>query len=338
MVHIGLSYVSHAGPVTSNEIVESAIFAEKHAYHSVWVPELYYNRECHTILGAIAGRTKRIKLAPAVVNPVTRHPSLIAMGIATLDELSGGRAILGLGTGGRIGAAVHGIPLEHRGMEYGSPVRRLRECLLLVRRLLDGERINFEGEFYKMDNVVLEFKSIKRRIPIYLGQQGPHMMRLIGEIADGVILTIVCSEQYIRQAISQIADGARNAGRDPREIDITARIVVSMSSDGVKARQAAKEIVGKVLIHPGSRPVVEASGIDLNDLNALRGAVEKNDRKELFRLVKDEWVDMLTASGTPAECREKLDAYRKAGVKLPLIVPIGRNYIDVIREMVRDKR
>jgi len=302
------------------------------------VPELYYDRECHTILGAIAVQTRRIRLATSVVNPVTRHPSLIAMGIATLDELSGGRAILGLGSGGRIGAAVHGIPLEHRGMEHGNPVRRLRECIGLVRRLLDGERISFEGEFYRMEEVGIEFKPVKKRIPIYLGQQGPYMMRLTGEIADGVILTLVCSESYIRQAIRQIAEGAKKVGRNPREIDITARIVVSMSHDGVKGRQAAKEIVGKVLVHPGSRPVVEASGIDLDEVKPLRDAVERNDRKALLRLVKDEWVEMLTASGTPSECRERLDAYRKAGVNMPLIVPIGRNYRDAIREMARDKR
>ncbi len=335
---IGLSYVTHAGPVKSNEIVESAVYAERYGYHSVWVPELYYDRECQTILGAIAAKTRRIKLATSVVNPVTRHPSLIAMGIATLDELSGGRAILGLGSGGRIGAAVHGIPLEHKGMEHGNPVRRLRECIGLVRRLLEGGRLSFEGEFYRMEEVGLEFKPVKRRIPIYLGQQGPAMMRLTGEVADGVILTLVCSESYIRQAISQIAEGAMRVGRSPREIEITARIVVSMSPDGVKGRQAAKEIVGKVLVHPGSKPVVEASGIDLEEVKPLREALEKNDGKALARLVRDEWVEMLTASGTPAECRERLEEYRKAGVRIPLVVPIGRNYRDVIREMARDKR
>lgn len=333
MARLGLSYVTHAGPVKSSEIVESAVYAERCGYHSVWVPELYYDRECHTLLGAIAAQTRRIRLATSVVNPVTRHPSLIAMGIATLDELSSGRAILGLGSGGRIGAAVHGIPLEHRGVESGSPVKRLRECIELVRRLLNGERVLYEGEFYRMDDVALEFKPARRRIPIYLGQQGPMMMRLTGEIADGVILTLVCSESYIKQAIDQIAEGARRAARDPKEVDITARIVVSMSYDGRRGRQAAKEIVGKVLVHPGSVPVVKASGIELEEIKPLREALERNDMQTLTKLVKDEWVDMLTASGTPAECRDRLEEYRRAGVKLPLVVPIGKNYRDVIREM-----
>ncbi|MEM3096666.1 MAG: LLM class flavin-dependent oxidoreductase [Nitrososphaerota archaeon] len=338
MGRLGLSYVTHAGPTKSSEIVEAAVYAERYGYHSVWVPELYYDRECHTLLGAIAAQTKRIRLATSVVNPVTRCPSLIAMGIATLDEISGGRAVLGLGSGGRIGAAVHGIPLEHKGVEQGSPVRRLRECIELVRRLLGGERVRYVGEFYRLDDVALEFKPVRRNIPIYLGQQGPMMMRLTGQVADGVILTLVCSESYIRQAISQIADGARGAGRNPRELDITARIVVSMSYDGRRGRQEAKGIVGKVLVHPGSIPVVEASGIDLEEVTPLREAVARNDMAALAKLVKDEWVDMLTASGTPTECRDRLDEYRRAGVKMPLIVPIGRNYLEVIREMARDRR
>jgi 5,10-methylenetetrahydromethanopterin reductase len=260
------------------------------------------------------------------------------MSVATLDELSGGRAVLGLGSGGRIGASVHGIPLEHKGITYGSPVRRLRECIQLVRRLLGGERIDYDGEFYRMDDVGLEFKPLKRKIPIYLGQQGPRMMQLTGELADGVILTIICSEKYIQQAIHLIAEGASKAGRDIREIDITARIAVSMSSDGRRALEAAKEIVGRVLIHPGSTPVVEASGIELEEVNLLREAVEKNDRTAIRKLVKNEWVEMLTASGTPRDCRERLDQYRKAGVKLPLVVPLGKNYRDVIREMAKEHR
>ncbi|MEM4342284.1 MAG: LLM class flavin-dependent oxidoreductase [Candidatus Caldarchaeum sp.] len=338
MSRLGLSFVTHAGPIKTTEIVESIVYAEKQGYHSAWVPELYYDRECPTILGASAALTKKIKLASSVVNPLTRYPSLIAMGVATLDELSGGRAILGLGSGGRIGAAVHGIPVEHRRVEAGSPVRRLRECIMLVRRLLAGEKVSYEGEFYKLDEVMLEFKPPSRKIPVYLGQQGPLMMRLTGQVADGVILTLVCSESYVKKAISQIAEGAKEAGRNPREVDITARIVVSMSEDGRKGREAAKEIVGKVLVHPGSVPVVEASGIDLEDVKPLRQALERDDRVSLSKMVKDEWVDMLTASGTPAECRERLDEYRKAGVRLPLVVPIGKNYRDVIREMARARR
>jgi len=333
MVRIGLSYVSHAGPINSAEIVESAIIAERMGYESVWVPELYYNRECYTILGALAVRTKKLKLASSVVNPVTRHPSLIAMSAATLDELSGGRHILGLGTGGRIGAAVHGIPLEHKGMTYGSPVNRMRECIELVRRLLSGEKINFDGEFYKMENVFLEFKPLKRKIPIYLGQQGPLMMRLAGELADGVILTIISSEEYIRKAIKEIAVGASKAGRSMKKIDVASRIAVSMSSDGRRAIEAAKEIVARVLVHPGSKPVVEASGINLEEVKSLTNAVEKNDSMLIRKLVKNEWVMMLTASGTPQDCRRRIEEYIKAGVKLPLIVPIGKNYKEVIMEM-----
>ncbi|MCS7138221.1 MAG: LLM class flavin-dependent oxidoreductase [Candidatus Caldarchaeum sp.] len=335
---IGLSYVTHTGPITSGELVQSAVYAEKHGYHSVWVPELYYNRECHTLMGAMAAETKKIKLASSVVNPITRSPSLIAMSVATLDEYSGGRAILGLGSGGRIGAAVHGIPPEHKGVELGAPVRRLRECITLVRRLLAGEKVNFEGEFYNLDYVSLEFKPRSKKIPIYLGQQGPMMMRLTGQVADGVILTIVSSEKYVREAVSQIRQGADEAGRNPDEIHITSRIVVSMSRDGRKAKKTAKMIVGKVLVHPGSAPVIEASGIDLDEIKPLRLAVDKNKPDEIEKHVKNEWVDMLTASGTPAECRERLEEYRKAGVQLPLVVPIGKNYLEIIKEMVKDRR
>ena len=137
----GLSYVIGQGPSTAQDMVDAAVLAEKCGFASIFMPEHYYDRESVSVLGAIARSTSQISLGTGVINPYTRYPSLIAMTVATLDELSGGRAMLGLGSGGVIGSLEHGIPHEFSGLRYSHPLGHLKETILVVRKLLTGEKI-----------------------------------------------------------------------------------------------------------------------------------------------------------------------------------------------------
>ena len=184
-----MSYVIGQGPSTAKEIVSSAVLAEKSGLDVVLMPEHYYDRDAPTILGAIAQSTKRVTIGTGIINPYSRFPSLVAMTVATLNELTGGRVLLGLGSGSVIGASKDGIPNEFGGLEYGYPLGHLNELVPLIRRLLSGETVSFEGKFYHLSQVKLNFNPIKKKIPIYFGQQGPNMMALAGQIADGVLIT-----------------------------------------------------------------------------------------------------------------------------------------------------
>ncbi len=327
---LGMSYVIGQGPHTSREMLEAAILAEKCGFDSVFMPEHYYDREAGSVLGAIAQSTSKVKIGTGVINPYTRFPSLIAMTVATLDELSNGRIILGLGSGGVIGSLTHGIPNEFAEQAYGYPVGHLREIVLIVRRLLAGERVTFHGKHYSLDRVQLNFKPIQRDIPIYFGQQGPRMMDLAGQIADGVLITLCCTVPYVKDVIRRIRNAQRTTGRKSGSFDFAARIVTSLSKKPQEATRLAKQIVGRVFIHPGAKPVMNVTGIDL-DIPSIKKAVHRGKSEKLNELVPNEVVELTTASGTKKEVINKVEEFRMAGVTHPLIVPIGKNYTEIIR-------
>jgi 5,10-methylenetetrahydromethanopterin reductase len=319
-------------------MLEAAIEAERNGFECVFIPEHYYDRDAPIVLGAIANATKKIRLGTGVINPFTRYPSLIAMTIASLDEISGGRAFLGLGSGGVIGSLEHGIPNEFQGQEFGYPLGHLRECVEIVRKILTvSEPVSWEGKFYSLQGVKLNFKPLQARVPIYFGQQGPKMMQLAGKIADGVIITLCCTVPYIQEVIRQV-----NSSKQKRRsefagdaVDYAGRIIVSLSDeDPRKAIREAKQLVGRVFIHPGAKPVAEISGIEL-DVRALKNAIDRGRSDLLYDLVPDEVVQMTTASGSKREVLGRLEEYRAAGLTLPLIVPVGRNYLETIRIFAR---
>ncbi len=326
---IGLSYVIGLGPSSARQMVESAILAEKCKFDSVFVPEHYYDRESPSVLGAIAQATSRLRIGTGVINPFTRYPSLIAMTASTLDELSHGRTYLGLGSGGVIGSLSHGIPNEFADQEFSHPLGHLRETVQLLRRLLAGETVTHNGKFYKLENVQLNFRTVQKKIPIYIGQQGPKMMELAGQIADGVLITLCCTVPYVKDVIRKIETSEKASNRRLGSVDFGARIITSLSDNHREAVRFAKQVVGRVFVHPGARPVMDISGFEL-DIEAMKKAVDGGRGEMLEELVPDEVVEFCTASGTKREIIERIEEFRRAGVTQPLIVPIGKNHKETI--------
>jgi 5,10-methylenetetrahydromethanopterin reductase len=329
---IGLSYVIAFGPHTSTEMVKTAVLAEKHGFHAVFVPEHYYDREAPSILGAISQKTSKIMIGTGVINPFTRYPSLIAMTAVTLSELSGGRLFLGLGSGGVIGSLKHGIPDEFAGLEFGHPLGHMEEIVSVLRRLMSGEKVTFKGRFYQLEDVQLHFKPEQDRIPIYFGQQGPRMMELAGRVADGVIVTLCCTVPYVRNVVETVERSRMAAGRPNGCVDFAARIITSLSKSPKEAVSRAKPLVGRVLIHPGARPVIQASGFEL-DTVSLKRALDRGSREEIDRCLPDEIVEETAACGTREQILDRIEEFRRAGITLPLIVPIGDDYVDVIKTL-----
>ena len=171
----------------------------------------------------MAAATRRVRVATAVINPFTRGAVLLAVTAATLDELCGGRLVLGLGAGSP-------TVLAHQGIAFDRPLARLRETVPVVRRLLAGDEVSFSGETIRVDRARLDFTPLRSVIPIYLGATGPRALALAGEIADGVILNGFVSLDYTRRAIAIVRAAARDAGRDPSRIEIAASIVVSVAA------------------------------------------------------------------------------------------------------------
>jgi 5,10-methylenetetrahydromethanopterin reductase len=306
------------------EMVRLARMAEAAGCESIWVAETRFTRDGFVPCAAIAAATERVGIATGIVNVYTRGPVLNAVSWATLDEASGGRAIVGLGPGSPTVLAAQGQPFE-------KPLTRLREYVHVLRRLLAGERVDFEGETIRVAGVQLEMEPLRPSIPVHLGVTGPKALELAGEIADGAMLNGFLPPSYVTRARVRIAAGAARAGRDAAAIDVSMGVITSVHQDGRRARDAARPIVAMYIARMPN--LAAEMGFDEEIKAHIRALYNDGNIAGANAAVSDDMVDSVTASGTPEECRARLAAYRAAGVALPILFPLGDNPEDVIALM-----
>ncbi|MFQ5762307.1 MAG: LLM class flavin-dependent oxidoreductase [Candidatus Bathyarchaeia archaeon] len=327
MDRVGLFYVDRP---TARDQAKLAKYAEDKGFEGVWICETRLARDAVSILGAAAYATEKIKLGSAVINPWTRSIALIALTWATLDELSNGRAILGLGA--------YWDPLAWKqGITRRKHLTAMRECVTIVRRLLNLERVDFEGEVFQVRDLKLDLgwgvPQTPKKVPIYVGATGLRMMEVAGEIGDGVLMNFFVSTDYNKKSVEQIKKGAAKSGRKLEEIDRPQLIAVAMDEDGDKARNAARAIVTMYL---GQQPhIMKASGLSEKRIEEIQTVLggwppKKGGVEEAMRLVDNSVVNMLSAAGTPDECRKKVKAYVDSGCTCPLICPITDNIVEMI--------
>ncbi|MGA2789170.1 MAG: LLM class flavin-dependent oxidoreductase [Candidatus Bathyarchaeia archaeon] len=324
---VGLCFLDRPG---TDEQLELAKLADQKGFHSIWACETRLVRDAISVLGAFAPITKRVKLAPGVINIWTRVPSLTAMTFATLDELSHGRAILGVGA--------YWDPLAWKqGIERKMPLTAMREFVGIMRRLFNLERFTYEGKVMKVRDIALDLGYGRPKnpvnVPIYIGATGLKMMELTGEIADGVFLNAFTSVPYLKLSLDALGKGAKKAGKKVSEIDRPQLIGVAMDEDAEKAKEAARYLV---TLYLGQQPHIGlASGVKeqlIKDVGKALGGwpPTKDGPKAAMKLVDDKVVDMLTVSGTPEDCKTGVQAYVKAGASYPVILPITPNMSQMI--------
>ena len=313
MKRLGFAFL---GEPAVPKMVEAAWRAESLGFESVWVAETRFARDGFVPAAAIAARTERILVSTGVVNVYTRNPVILAISYATLDELSGGRAIFGIGPGSP-------LVLEPQGHDFDRPLTRLREYVEIGRRLISGERVNYDGETVSVHGVQLEFDPVRTSIPVYLGVTGPRAMRVAGEISDGVLMNGFTSCSYVRRSIQKIEAGARAAGRDAAEIDLTLGLVTSVDSDADVARNRVKPLIAMYLARFPN--IARETGYDEEYLEKVRREVGERGLEAGGRLVSEEIVDDLAAAGTPGHVRDRIGEYREAGIQCPVLFAVGPN-------------
>jgi 5,10-methylenetetrahydromethanopterin reductase len=271
------------------------------------------------VLGALAAQqTASIRISTGVANPYTRSPTSLAMAVATLDEVSGGRAMLGLGT------SSPSLIEEQMGIPVGRPVAVMREATGIIRQLLAGETVTQEGERFRFQSAVLDVRPVQDRLPIVFAAMGPQMLRLAGRIADGVLLNVGATTEYIRWAVDQIASGAAAAGRPPEAITIAAWLTAYVTDEFDLGLQRAREwLAGMLSIPRQGELLLEHAGGDPAILPAIREACglypARGDLAAGARLISPELAERMTIIGTPDRARERLGAYRTAGVQVPVL-------------------
>jgi 5,10-methylenetetrahydromethanopterin reductase len=214
------------------------------------------------------------------------------------------------------------------GIQRSKPLLAMRETVIVVRDLLARKRVTFQGEFVHLDDVELDVvhgRKEPRNVPIYIGATGPQMMALTGEIADGAVLNYLVSPRYNEGALAQLEKGAKLAGRKLDDIDRPQLVVCSVDKDRQKALDGARKLVTQYL---GQQPhIMKASGVSqelLDEISqVLTWPATEEQIEEAMRLVPDEVVQMITASGTPGEVKAKVREYMAFGATCPILYPLG---------------
>jgi 5,10-methylenetetrahydromethanopterin reductase len=324
-------YLQDAHPL--QDAIGYVQYAEKRGFEAVWQAESRLVRDAIVPMAAFAATTSRIKIGSGVINNWTRNAAVIAATFLTLDDLAPDRILLGIGAWWDPLAAKVGIKRE-------KPLLAMRETVVTVRDLLARKRVTYHGEFVNLDDIELDVvhgRKEPRNVPIYIGATGPQMMALTGEIADGVVLNYLVSPRYNLGAIEQLEIGAKKAGRSIDEIDRPQLVVCSVDNDRKKALDGARKLVTQYL---GQQPhIMKASGVSQDLLDeigqVLTWPATEEQIEEAMRLVPDDVVQMITASGTPDEVRAKVREYVQHGATCPILYPLGPDVhlmIDTFRD------
>jgi 5,10-methylenetetrahydromethanopterin reductase len=212
---------------TTRELVELGELSEALGYRYFWYTDVRFARECYLGLAAVAARTKRILLGTGVTDPYSRHPALTAAAIATLDEMSEGRAVLGLGTGG--------AGFKELGLERRLPVAAMRETVQIVRGLLGGGSATVEGKVVSISGGRLSFKPPRSAVPIHFATHGSQITKLCGQIADGVMIANTLVPEAFDFYIRHLDEGIAKAGRATADVDVGLRVEACIAEDDAAA-------------------------------------------------------------------------------------------------------
>jgi 5,10-methylenetetrahydromethanopterin reductase len=312
-------YLQDAHPI--REGMEYARLAEAKGFDAVWQAESRLVREATVPMAAFAAVTDRIKVGSGVADCWSRNPARLAATFSTLDDLAPGRVLLGLGA--------WWDPLAAKvGIERSRPLTVMREVVTAVRALLANETVTMDGHYVHLDGVELDYVYQERRpkdVPIYIGATGMKMMELTGEIADGVVLNYLVSPDYNRRAMEALQTGLDRSGRRMDDLDRPQLVVCSVHEDRATALDMARMMVTQYL---GQQPhIMAASGVPQSLLDAvgevLTWPATHEQVEAASKLVPDEIVQMLTASGTAEEARAKVAEYLAGGATCPILYPLG---------------
>lgn len=316
MARIGIALAAaHDRPFA--EVVAFARTAEECGYDAMFVPEAW-GRDAFVTLGALARVTERISLGTGIVNVYSRTPALLAMAAVTLDELSGGRAILGLGTSGqRVIEGWHGVPMTR-------PLRRLRETTEAVRAIVGGSRRGYTGETLSVaPGFAVTLARPRDRIPIYHASLTPRAIRQCAEVADGW-LPYLTSPETLRADIVAIEETLRGAGRERASFTVAPFLPVLVTDDETAARALIRRHLAFYIGGMGRfyREAVAHHGF-AESAEKIERLWSARERDAAADAVTDELLDAFVIVGDAGRCRARLDDYRAAGADLPVLALPG---------------
>ncbi|MFB6304098.1 MAG: 5,10-methylenetetrahydromethanopterin reductase [Haloferacaceae archaeon] len=288
--------------------------AEREGYDAVFASVHYNNRDPFALLARLAAVTDEVRLGPGVANPHDRHPVTLASQVATLDEASGGRALLGIGPGDP-------STLRNLGAGEERGLRPVLETFRIARRLWDGERVSHDGTFVAKDAGLNFAPPQGAGVPVHVGGEGPHMCRMAAKHADGLLFNGSHPED-LAWAREQVADGLADRPDDRGAFDLAAYASVSVASDREAAREAARPPVAFIAAG-AAPPVLDRHGIDADRATRIGERISAGDFSEAFDLVTPAMVDAFCIAGTEREAAERMRAVLEHADSLVVGSPLG---------------
>ena len=328
----GLIIPPKAPDLAPPDLVELAVLAEQRGYDAAFIPEAFA-WDAIAVMTAVAAATSTIELGTAILTLPVRTPAMTAMAAATVDSVSGGRFNLGLGMGHR-----RMIEMYH-GLEFKPKIKRMREYVEIIRAIIAGEEMAYEGEYLRSTDAQFGGMPERAAIPIYIAAVHLDTMRLAGRIADG-ILPWFATPSWLERCLEELHTSAKKAGRDPAEIDVALMIPVIVTDDPSAARETARAQIAWYNNYEFYNRMFYEAGFE-EEADALRDAWarveadpelkkrwEKSGDGEgadagTARFVSDEMVDSIFVIGDSASCRAQLDSYADLGVTTAFVFPQG---------------
>lgn len=298
-------------------------YAEEKGMDSVWQAESRLVRDAIVPMAAYAAVTERIKIGSAVINNWTRNIGLLASTFLTLDDLAPNRIICGIGA--------WWDPLaKNVGIDRSKPLKAMEETVTVLRRLLNMERVSFEGEFVRVHEIELDVvhgRREPRNVPIYIGATGGKMIEMTGRIADGIILNYCVPVEYNDEAIEQLEKGLKASGRKLEDFDRPQLIVCSVDEDHDVAIDSTRELLTQYLAQQPH--IAKASGVSMDiveKIQAILGWPATHEQIQAAKhLVPEDLIHRITASGTPSEAKAKVQEYINHGCTTPILYGVGGN-------------
>jgi F420-dependent oxidoreductase-like protein len=317
--------------------LEIAQAAERLGYDSLWTAEAY-GSDAATPLAWLAAGTSRIKLGAGIFQIPGRSAAMTAMTAATIDNLSNGRLILGLGTSGpQVSEGFHGV-------RFAKQLQRTREYMAVVRLALEHQKVEFHGETIDLPlpdgpgkALKLSIRPIQQRIPIYLAALGPKNVALAGEIADGW-LPVLFSPEHTAALRAPLEEGARRAGRSLDDFQVCPTVNVMISDDIESARNAMRPMLALYVGGMGSREqnfynrLISSYGFE-REARDVQDLYLEGRRVEAMEALPDEMIDMVSIVGPPAKAKEKIREFRDAGVDTLVVAGMAVDTADRIEQM-----
>ena len=292
-----------------NQVLECSEILSKTNVDTIWIPETW-GMENFSMLSAVSNKTITQKIGSSIINIYSRSPSVIAMGASTVDTLSNGRLILGLGTSS--------LPIVEtfHGYKFEKPVQRMKEYVEIIRLALSGKKVNYDGDIFNLKNFTLLTKPKRESIPIYLAAVNEKMVDLAWNVGDGVIF-------YLRP-IKEMKETIRKM-QSKKKIDVTCQIITCVADDSnVAIERAKKTLAFYVSIGKIYREFLEKNGFK-NETSNIFNEFKKSGLESNHEFVTDSMLQSLCIAGTLEECKKQLQKFYDTGINLPIIQfnPVG---------------